>query len=529
MAFFQGQISTTIDENRLSSPWCPLVIFFASIAAIFLLQESVLLQAAGVAIVGGLAAATLVSPWLGVLALFPLALSVAVPPPAIGTKEAAFAVMTGTVIAVASFNAVRNDGIRKFLRDFGLALTLAGAFFAINFLAAVHENVSFSDWLRGAVPYAFLLLFVPISIGLRNHPDRLRWLGASIACAALLSCGYTIGYYIAHRMWQTYWYVKINGDLVRVSQDMVQTSKLDASGPFVDRITMVLPSSTDTLITLGVSLGIVIAILGDNMRQRIFGIVMTAAAILAILIGYTRSMLLSPFIAVGLLLVYVAIYRRDRLRFMLTLLAGLILYMVIGIQSLGLGQIWFGRTALLFDVARQSLTPQPKQPEPSHESTGDKPHSVLQIDTSLPKQKAEKIHPTSDDNVNARIDEYRIAWSMFLDHPFIGNGLGKRHPITFIRNAGEELHESVGYVHNWPLYTLMAGGIIGFLAYAMLLLWPAITVRADILTTMSLRIAMATLMLYGLFFAVARLITFNLLVAAAWGIIWGLKDRKLAA
>jgi hypothetical protein len=520
MTLFRGQLPTAIDENKLASPRCWLVIFFSSAAAVFLLQQSIWLQTAGIVIIGGLAVATLVSPWLGVLALLPLALSVAAPPPAIGAKEAAFAVMTGTVIATAIFSAIRNGGLLNFLRDFGLALVLAVAFVAINFLAAMHENVSVLDWLRGAIPYAFLLVFVPIAIGLRQHPEQIRWLGMSVACAVLLSCGYTIGYYAAHGMWQPYWYVKINDDLVRVSQDMVQTGMLDASGPFIDRITMVLPSSTDTLITLGVSLGFVIAIFGDNARQRIFGIVMTAAAILAILISYTRSMMLSPFIAVGFLFVYVVIYRRDRLRFMLILGTGLTLYMVVAIQSLGLGQIWLGRTALLFDAARQSLWA-----EPSRESKAYKAGSHLQIDTSFPRQKADGTHPTTDDNVNARIDEYRIAWSMFLDHPFIGNGLGKKHPITFIRNTGEELHESVGYVHNWPLYTLMAGGITGFLAYAMLLLWPAITVRADILTTISLRMAIATLMLYGLFFAVARLITFNLIIAVAWGIVWGLKDR----
>jgi O-Antigen ligase len=499
---------TMIDKEQLPPSWLWLVISSSCIAAILLLHQSVLLQAVGVAIVGGLAIATIALPWLGVLPLFPLAFAVAVPPQAIGAKEAAFAIMTGTVIAAAVFSAILNDGFRKFLREFGFALVAAIIFFAVNFVAAIREGVGVLDWLRGAVPYAFLLVFVPIAIGLRDHPARLRWLAISIGGAILLFCGCVINYYIAHRMWVPYWYIKVDGDLIRVTQGAALASPVEATGPFVDRITMLLPSSTDTFIPLGVSLGFVVAVFAIDACQRIAGAVLTAVAILAILVSYTRSMLLSPFIAIGVLLVYIVIRRRDRLRFALIFLFSLTIYIAAAIHAFGLEQIWLGRTTLLLDAARQFVRSAPQ---------ADKPRSEPQADRS---------HLTRDDNVNTRVDEYRIAWSMFLDHPVIGNGLGKKHPMTFIRSTGEELHESVGYVHSWPLYALMAGGIIGFLAYVMLLLWPAIAIRGNLLMTISLRAAIATLALYGLFFATARLITFNLLIAAAWGVVCGINAGK---
>lgn len=45
------------------------------------------------------------------------------------------------------------------------------------------------------------------------------------------------------------------------------------------------------------------------------------------------------------------------------------------------------------------------------------------------------------------MEEYQTAWSMFLESPILGQGLGIRHTISFETGHGEMLTVSVGYVH----------------------------------------------------------------------------------
>lgn len=75
----------------------------------------------------------------------------------------------------------------------------------------------------------------------------------------------------------------------------------------------------------------------------------------------------------------------------------------------------------------------------------------------------------------------------------------------------------------------MATGGVGFLAYTWVLLAPAFirprSIRDERLGFTVLRAVVLTMAIYGLFFAVFRLITFNFLLAAAWG---GLADNRSA-
>ena len=101
--------------------------------------------------------------------------------------------------------------------------------------------------------------------------------------------------------------------------------------------------------------------------------------------------------------------------------------------------------------------------------------------------------------------------------------------MGFIRTTGEVLHETVAYVHNWPLYTLMVGGIPGLLAYGFLLLRPVVTPfqgHQMERTFLNVRAGLLLLCIYALFFAVMRLITFNLLIAAAWGITYAFVTKR---
>ena len=131
--------------------------------------------------------------------------------------------------------------------------------------------------------------------------------------------------------------------------------------------------------------------------------------------------------------------------------------------------------------------------------------------------------------MTTRLEEYRIARGRFVEYPLLGDGLGAKHTIEFKGPEGM-VEQQVAYIHNWPLYFLMVTGGIGFLAYTWVLLAPAFirprSIRHGCMEFTVLRAVVLTMAIYGLFFAVFCLITFNLLLAAAWGVV--LADNRSA-
>ncbi|MNP24988.1 O-Antigen ligase [compost metagenome] len=131
---------------------------------------------------------------------------------------------------------------------------------------------------------------------------------------------------------------------------------------------------------------------------------------------------------------------------------------------------------------------------------------------------------SADFNVSSRVVEYKIAWDLFTSHPGLGNGLGTKHEMRWETSNGTSFTQFVAYIHNWPLYILMVGGVLGILTYSIILIGP-ILIQITSLKTESehwtvIRTVVLTMAIYGLFFAVFRLITFNLLLAAVWGVIF---------
>ncbi|MNF58830.1 O-Antigen ligase [compost metagenome] len=137
-----------------------------------------------------------------------------------------------------------------------------------------------------------------------------------------------------------------------------------------------------------------------------------------------------------------------------------------------------------------------------------------------------------DFNVSSRLVEYKIAWNMFVSHPVLGNGLGIKHEMQWETVENERQTKWVAYVHNWVFYILMVGGIAGFLVYSVVLIGPLFFrlswVKSESTHWTIIRAAVLTMTVYGAFFAVFRLITFNLLISVIWGLIFAqiLADRR---
>jgi len=74
---------------------------------------------------------------------------------------------------------------------------------------------------------------------------------------------------------------------------------------------------------------------------------------------------------------------------------------------------------------------------------------------------------------------------------------------------------------------LMVSGVLGLLTYTLIIMGPALykltTLKSEPNYLTVIRITVMTMAIYGLFFAVFRLISFNILLATAWGLIYAQK------
>jgi len=488
-------------------PW--VAIASASVAASFLMQEAGGIFLMGIAVAAFIVLLALFSPWFGLLALFPMAFAIRPTPPSIGLQEAFFAVLLAVVFFGAVLRQLNNYGMGLLLRTFGWFVISMCGLLVINLVVAHLNQVSLAEWLRGLVPFLFVLAFVPVAILLGHDRERHFWFGCSVAALTALMVGYIVVYYFANSLWQPYWNLTVDGEVLRVSEQIAMNHPDSAYGPLLDRITMQVQRSTDAVLPIGMVSGFVVAVLARGALSTLMGMCLSLVSLAAILTTFTRSMLSSAVLVLGIFALFILVYRRDRLLKMFGLVVCLAAAGLVFVIGTGMDRVWIGRMGWLIESI----------------------NTLFRIELSGVAPELSGVAPDKvDGNVSTRIEEYRIAWQMFLDHPLLGNGLGVKHEMRWETAEGKSLYQSVGYVHNWPLYFLMVGGVAGLFAYFATLLGPVLlglsSLRTESNALIIVRMVLLTMAVYGLFFAVFRLVTFNLILAAAWGYIYSRRLPK---
>lgn len=425
------------------------------------------------------------SPWLGLLAVFPLAFSIRPTPQGIGPQETLFALLVAVVVWKSLADAAASVGWKTLLKLYGKPLGIASILAIVNLAVAVSHGVILADWLRGLVPFLFIGLFIPVALAIERHPERLRWLGLSIGALIALLVGHVVIYYLANGLHHPYWVIVIDGIPQRIPEALASLHA-DARGPLLDRVTMSIQSATDVLLPVGIVAGLIVAVLASDRRAAILGYAVSILSLTAVMMTYTRSMLLSALIVMAIFVVRIAFSRHDFSR-VIVLVLGLALVGAGVMAALDIESMWVRRMGSLAEAVFSDGV----------------------------------MADGAASSVTTRLEEYRIAWNRFVEHPLLGNGLGAKHAIQFEGPEGLVM-QHVAYIHNWPLYFLMATGVTGFLIYTWALLAPAFmrpqATSRENPTFMVLRGVILTMAIYGLFFAVFRLITFNLLLAAVWGV-----------
>jgi hypothetical protein len=94
--------------------------------------------------------------------------------------------------------------------------------------------------------------------------------------------------------------------------------------------------------------------------------------------------------------------------------------------------------------------------------------------------------------------------------------------MQFETTVGDAITERIGYVHNWVMYFLMVGGVLGLATYTTVLLLPALLAWRHLLSSPYGVLVIATIggmALYALFFAVFRLLPFNMVLGGLWALV----------
>lgn len=515
-------------------------IIIAALTAIGLTQENdtiLFMAAAGMASVIIMAA---FSPWLGMLTLFPLALALPPAPATVGLQEFSFAVLLVVITTGTFIECLRSPATRPHLKLWGLTILAVSTAITINLAVALNNNIPLRDWTRGIIPFLFMLNFLPVAVLIGKDGNRIRWIGISIATSIFLLAGFIIFHYFHNDIWRPYWLLTVDDQRLRIPK-AIAIEHADAIGPMRDRITMSIAQATDALLPVGLVIGVTLASLAQPKAAATTGLLMALSCMIAILITFTRSMLLSSLLAMFIFLVYLIVYRKEVLPKFITTLTALGAAGLIFIYSTGIQDIWIGRMSQLIALPTSELNIAPVdtivEPDAFISTTALLPPEqnisteTTPNDTSTVEAPPAPIHPevssdnktTKDFNISARMDEYKIAWEMFVPHPIMGNGLGVKHEMRWETSDNVSEAKQVAYVHNWPFYMLMVGGLSGLLVYSALLFGPVIfrlsSIRSEPIHWTLIRMAILTMAIYGAFFAVFRLITFNLLLAVIWGII----------
>ena len=440
-------------------------------------------------------------------ALLPLAFMLGTAPLGIGWREASYAAVC--IVAVAGTLVHFRAQTMEFLRRTAWWLAASVALLGINLAVALGNDVPLRDWMRGLAPFLFLVVAIPAAIALRCRPVLTTPLLVSASMAALLFAGDALLRYLWHGMWVPAGYVQRGEEWIQATAAQAEAMGLPLQW-FSQRVTSVSPGSLDALLPLALVWSTWTTLWGQRSWVRALGFLAGALAVVSVLISYTRSTVLVAAAVSGLIMLDAFI---AGIRVRAAIFAGSMLVVA-------LATIWIFGLSSIYGVRFLMLSNSLQSPE-AHQSVADTPVPLGQgRRPSIKYVAVPGSGASSDATVLVRLQEIGIAWRMFLASPVVGHGLGVRYRIVSWSNDNEQTSDLRGYVHNWPFYVLMVGGVLGAACYVFLLFGaPVVAWRR--LDPATLRLVAATVLLlaaYGSLTAAYRLIPFNLVLGGVWAL-----------
>ena len=520
----------SIIDNVKSVEFLPLTVVLASIISAVILRFNLqILNIVAFVLIAYVFLCGVKEGWLLLLGIILFLFALEPTPLFVGRNEVIFISLIGVFIInayVCAIHSKQTHAIKIVVLGSVFFLILASLFY----MHALNNHINLSDWSRGIGPFLLLYMMFPIFLSLHdNFEFKVKWLFISFCILTLMFVFYINIIYFLEHFNSYYWIDKSNN-----SKIFHLTSGMDKSnfyGPFRERITLRIQQSTSEILPLGFSAFTLLALLTQSKKLYVFALAAAIVSLFTILETLTRSMLMAPLLV---FLLWFIFYFKNKFLFLkvftILFLAGMTFTYATNMDG-----IWLGRFKT-FAAGLSKLDSHPTQNidlSESQESNQSSREDLIQSSLMSPRL-GQMDRKNPDQNLIARLKEYQIAWSMFLDNPVLGAGFGVKHDIDFQTSDGRFIHETVAYVHNWAFYWLMAGGMIGFLIYSSVLFFPILFLsrlpnQKKIKTILIFSIIL--MCLYANFFAVFRLISFNLFLAFFSGItllFWSKRNSLLS-
>lgn len=495
-------------------------IFISILIAVILRSDLSIIEMPALLVFSFFMLYSLVNPWLQLLSLILLFFAIEPAPQEIGVGE-----MLITLVMVSYvLSTYLKEWYQNNLQALHFILTANAVFFFLVLAAyfyAMAQGISKEEFFRGIAPFLILYLSIPISLTFKEaFAFRIKWILIVYCILSLLIIIHINSIFFIKAFYQPYW---IDGQDIKIfNPDKLLLATLQ--GPFRDRITLLIQQATSELIPVSMVIFTLITLFHKNYYIKTVSFGGASLALIAILETYTRSMLFAPLSILGVIGIWMVLQYKMFFRDYLKIIFFLSITGITFMHFIHIDSVWFSRLSVFIATIHQdkpqkySLPIQQVLDETIKQVTDDKKHE-------------EHIgQAKQDDTFLSRINEYQVAYSYFLKKPLFGAGIGIKHEINFPLSNGQYLHKNVGYIHNWIFYWLMVGGIVGLIFYISVLILPIFYLArlpSDLYLIKFFTIStLLTLSVYALFFAVFRLLTFNLILATVWGALFYLWQNK---
>jgi O-antigen ligase len=246
--------------------------------------------------------------------MFLLLFFIPIAPTGIGIKELAYGGLLAINIFIMIVYLAKNK--RKIpYNTIGLFITIFVLLVFASMLIGRTNGVSFSQWFRGALPFAQLILAIPIALLLDKHKfvTLFKWM-------------FFISILFGLRNIQ----IAFSKGLTNV------TSVQDVLG---SRVTYDNLSTIDPFILVGLVLGLILAIYEQNKMMKYSYMIGSLLLALALSLTYARALFLSIFFVIILLFIFNRSYKSKSFR-----------HVMIGITVLIVCMVYLTRNYLNFDL-----------------------------------------------------------------------------------------------------------------------------------------------------------------------------------
>ena len=366
----------------------------------------------------------------------------------------------------------------------------------LNFLVAHKNEINFSDWIRGVLPFLFIYIYFFCVRYLQKYEDiTLTIVSIVISGAILITKGLYI--FISEKLWlpKEYIYVPYIDSWVKAENE---------GDLFWQRITVLYPQATDVIYIICFFILTTFLVFSDSKKRWIL-LPMIYGNFFIMIISYSRSFIISIIIGFFVLITLFTLIKKDLNKVKAFLIAFLItaVTVILTVEILNLAP--FKNRFYLFAL------------------------SIKETLSTKENLSTKETLSTKDPNIFSRIEEIKIAFKMFKESPIIGKGFGVKHEIYYDIGFGKLKKFTKQYIHNWFFYFLMTTGIIGTLLYSSIYLMPLCKLLKQFILSQEVKslyfyynvitiISIFLLNFYSQMFASFRLIGYNILIGIFLGI-----------